>query len=177
MILRAASGFLDAGGSKVFYEAAGTGPPLVLVHDGLMHSDGWNAQWEFFSKHHRVIRYDRRGYGQSAPATAPYSNIDDLHALLTRLAASNEVLVGCSAGGGLAIDFALEYPSLVQRLVLIGPVVSGLDFSEHFQQRVREGFRPLRERNDVGATITNWLNDPWPSLQRTPWPKHASAKS
>ena len=58
-MVRAASGFLDAGGSKVFYEAAGTGPTLVLVHDGLMHSDSWNAQWQFFSKRHRVIRCDR----------------------------------------------------------------------------------------------------------------------
>jgi len=161
MIPGAASDFLDVGGSRVFYEVTGTGPALVLVHDGLLPSDSWNAQWEFFSKGHRVIRYDRRGYGQSTPASAPYSNIDDLYALLTRLAATNAVLVGCSAGGGLAIDFALEHPALVQRLVLVGPVVSGLDFSEHFQRRVREGFRPLRERNDVGATVTNWMNDPW----------------
>lgn len=159
--LKAASAFLDVGGCKIFYETAGTGPTLVLVHDGLMHSDSWNAQWDYFAKDHRVVRYDRRGYGQSTPATAPYSDVDDLHALLTPLDAVPAVLVGCSAGGGLAIQFALEYPSLVQRLVLVGPVISGLDFSEHFEERVREGFRPLRERNDVGATITNWMNDPW----------------
>lgn len=134
---------------------------MVFIHDGHMHSASWNAQWEHFSKDHRLIRYDRRGYGQSTPATAPYSNVDDLRALLHHLRVTNAVLVGCSAGGRLAIDLTLEHPALVRRLVLVGAVVSGLGFSEHFDRRVREGFRPLRERNDVGAAITNWMNDPW----------------
>ncbi len=157
----AASDFLEVGGSKLFYEVAGTGPAMVFIHDGHMHSESWDAQWKFFSASHRVVRYDRRGYGKSTPANAPYSNIEDLRLLLAHLGVSNAVVMGCSAGGRLAIDFTLEHPALVQRLVLVGPVVSGLDFSEHFEGRVREGFRPLRERNDVGATVTNWMNDPW----------------
>ncbi len=157
----AASDFLDGGGSKLFYEVAGTGPAMVFIHDGQMHSESWDEQWDIFSKTHRVIRYDRRGYGRSAPATSPYSNIEDLRLLLAHLSVSNAVVIGCSAGGRQAIDFALEHPTLVRRLVLVGPVVSGFDFSEHFDQRVRAGFRPLRESNDVGATITNWMNDPW----------------
>lgn len=161
MPLSAASGFLDVGGSKLFYEVVGTGPPIVFLHDGHMDCTSWDAQSEFFGNQYRVIRYDRRGYGKSMPATAPYSNIDDLRALLSHLEATNVVLVGCSAGGRLAIDFTLEHPSLVRRLVLVGPVVSGLDYSEHFERRVSQGFRPLRERDDVGATITNWINDPW----------------
>jgi hypothetical protein len=54
----AATGFLDVGGSKVHYEATGTGPAILFVHDGHMDSESWNAQWEFFSKDHRVIRYE-----------------------------------------------------------------------------------------------------------------------
>lgn len=157
----AQTGFLDIEGGKLFYETTGTGPAMVFLHDGHMHSESWDAPWSFFSKDHRLIRYDRRGYGQSTPASAPYSNVDDLFALLTYLRATNVVLVGCSAGGKLAIDFTLEHPALVRRLVLVGPVVSGMDFSEHFDQRVREAFRPLQERRDVGGAITNWMNDPW----------------
>ncbi len=157
----AASHFLEVGGSKLFYEIAGTGPAMVFIHDGHMDSESWDAQWKFFSASHRVIRYDRRGYGKSTPANAPYSNIDDLRTLLAHVGVTNAVLIGCSAGGRLALDFTLEHPALVRRLVLVGPVVSGLDFSEHFDQRVRAGFRPLREKNDVGAAITNWTNDAW----------------
>jgi len=159
--LCAETGFLEVGGCKLFYEVAGAGPTMVFVHDGHMHSESWGAQWEFFAKDHRLIRYDRRGYGKSTAASAPYSNVEDLRALLAHLRVTNAALVGCSAGGRLAIDFALEHPAVVRRLVLIGPVVGGLDFSEHFDQRVREGFRPLRERGDVGGAITNWMNDPW----------------
>lgn len=115
--LRAESGFLDVGGSKLFYETVGAGPAMVFVHDGHMHSERWNAQWEFFINSHRVVRYDRRGYGKSTPASAPYSNMEDLNALLLHLRVTNTVLVGCSAGGRLAIDFTLEYPTLVRRLV------------------------------------------------------------
>jgi pimeloyl-ACP methyl ester carboxylesterase len=60
-IANAESGFLDIGGSKLFYETAGTGPAMVFIHDGHMHSASWNAQWEHWD--HRLIRYDRRGYG------------------------------------------------------------------------------------------------------------------
>ncbi len=120
----AAFDFLDVGGSKLFYEVAGTGPAMVFIHDGQMNSESWDAQWEFFSKTHRVIRYDRRGYGKSAPATSPYSNVEDLRLLFAHLSLSNAVVIGCSAGGRLAIDFALEHPALVRRLVLVGPVVS-----------------------------------------------------
>jgi pimeloyl-ACP methyl ester carboxylesterase len=158
---RAGTGFLEAGGSRIFYEVAGRGPDMVFIHDGHMHSESWEAQWKFFSRDHRVIRYDRRGYGKSAAATAPYSNVEDLRVLAVHLGVTNWVLVGCSAGGRLAIDFALEHPTLVRRLVLVGAVVSGLPFSEHFDRRVRDGFLPLRERGDVGAAITNWMNDPW----------------
>jgi len=158
---KAETGFLEIDGSKLFYETAGAGPAMVFIHDGHMHSASWDAQWEYFSKTHRLIRYDRKGYGRSTPAAAHYSNVEDLHALLTQLRVTNAVFVGCSAGGRLAIDFALEHPALMRRLVLVGAVVSGLDFSEHFHRRVREGFRPLREKRDVGAAITNWMNDPW----------------
>ncbi len=48
---------------------------------------------------------------------------------------SQATIVGSSAGGGLAIDFALEHPDKVQRLVLLGAVVDGLGFPDHFMQR------------------------------------------
>ena len=161
LTLEAGSGFLQQEGSKIYYEVAGSGPDMVFLHDGHMHGSSWDAQWEFFSRSNRVIRYDRRGYGKSEPAREQYSNVEDLRVLLVHLRATNVVLVGCSAGGRLALDFALEHPAFVRRLMLAGPVVDGLDFSEHFDQRIRERFRPLRERNDVGATITNWMNDSW----------------
>lgn len=155
------SGLLDVGGAKLYYETRGNGLAVVLIHDGLVHRETWDRQWEALSKQHRVIRYDRRGYGRSEPPRQPYSDVEDLHALLRHLRVGRATLVGSSAGGNLVMEYALAHPQVAERLVLVGPVVYGLGFSEHFQQRNRENLRPLVEKKDVAATIANWVRDPY----------------
>lgn len=155
------SGYLDVGGAKIYYETRGSGPALVLVHDGLLHRETWDSQWEAFAKNYRVIRYDRRGYGRSDLPKQPYSEIEDLHALLNHLRVTRAALIGSSAGGGLVLEYALAHPPAVEKLILVGAVVSGLSFSEHFNQRNRENFRPLAERQDLAGAIANWARDPY----------------
>src|SRR5712692_801986 len=60
------SGYVQVDGGKIFYEAAGQGPVIIMIHDGLLHRETWNAQFTVFAKHYRVIRWDRRGYGRSS---------------------------------------------------------------------------------------------------------------
>ena len=80
------SGMAEVNGTKLYYETAGKGPAVVLVHGGLVDSRQWDDQMKEFAKHHRVVRYDVRGYGRSAPpGGAPYRHEDDLAALLGRL--------------------------------------------------------------------------------------------
>ena len=62
------SGYVEVKGGRIFYEAAGEGPAVVFTHDGLLHRETWNHQFEVFAKDHRVIRWDRRGYGKSDEA-------------------------------------------------------------------------------------------------------------
>lgn len=147
---------LDVGGGKIFYEVRGRGPALVLIHDGLVHREGWDAQFAAFAERYRVVRYDRRGYGKSPAPTTAYSDVDDLHKLLKHLEVSRAVVVGSSAGGGLAIDFTLEHPDMVERLVLVGPVVGGMRYSDHFQNRNRAAMT-----GDVATKISNWQKDPY----------------
>nr|MBP7689734.1 alpha/beta hydrolase [Thermoflexales bacterium] len=59
------TGFADFNGGKLYYEVAGTGRPLVLIHGGLVNSGLWDKQFYAFAAHHRVIRYDVRSYGKS----------------------------------------------------------------------------------------------------------------
>jgi 3-oxoadipate enol-lactonase len=155
------SGYLDVGGAKIYYETRGNGPALILVHDGLLHHEAWDCQWEAFSKNHRVIRYDRRGYGRSEVPKQPYSEIEDLQALLNHLQVKRAALVGSSAGGGLVLEYVLAHPEAVEKLVLVGAVVGGLGFSTHFNNRNRENFKPLAERRDLAATVANWASDPY----------------
>lgn len=153
--------FVAVEGSKLYFEECGSGrPTVVLLHDGVVDSAVWDEVWPAFCKQFHTIRYDRRGYGRSPAATAWYSEIDDLAALLHHLSVSSAVLVGSSHGGGLAIDFALAHPDAVQQLVLIGPAVSGLPFTKQFLDRGKHAFEIAR-KGDVQDGIAEWSKDPY----------------
>jgi pimeloyl-ACP methyl ester carboxylesterase len=119
------SGFAEVNGAKLYYEALGKGPAVVLVHGGLVDSRLWDDQMRPLSKRFRVVRYDLRGYGRSAAATGPFSHLEDLRGLLDLLGIEKATLVGLSLGGIIAADFALEHPARVSRLVLAGPGLRG----------------------------------------------------
>jgi 3-oxoadipate enol-lactonase len=148
------TGYVDVEGGKLYYEAAGSGPAIVLIHDGLLHSEVWDGQWGEFSKDYRVIRYDRRGYGRSSAPTAPYSNVDDLQAVLGAVDVQRATLIGSSTGGQLALDFALTHPDIVEALILVGAPIDGLGYSAHFMQRYYAILNP-----DEGTFITKCVED------------------
>ena len=152
------SGYLDVAGAKIYYETRGSGPAIVLLHDGLLHAMTWDAVWESLAAKHRVIRYDRRGYGRSDPATASFSPTEDLAKLLRHLQVERAVIVGSSSGGALAIDFALAHPEFAEGLFLIGPVVHGMEYGPEFAERAKRNNEPM-ERGDVKAWATNWSQD------------------
>ena len=120
-------GFAEVNGARLYCELAGAGEPLVLVHAGLADSGMWDGQFEFFSRHYRVIRYDMRGFGQSAPVAGEYSHEDDLAAFMQYLKVSKATLIGSSQGGTIILNFALEYPAMVEALVVASSSPQGLD--------------------------------------------------
>ncbi len=104
------TGFANFNGGKLYYEVAGGGTPLVLIHGGLVNSGLWDKQFYAFAEHFRVVRYDVRGFGQSDLPTAPFSHYDDVRQLLDFLNIDRAAVLGLSMGGAIAIDFALAYP-------------------------------------------------------------------
>ena len=152
------SGYLHVDGFKIYYEERGSGPAIVLLHDGLLHSVSWDEVWQPLATKYRVIRYDRRGYGRSDPAASSFSPTDDMAKLLAHLKVEHAVIVGSSSGGALAIDFAITHPEKVDGLFLIGPILHGLQFSDEFQARSNRNNEPM-ERDDVRAMARNWSED------------------
>ena len=151
--------FVEVENGKLYYEECGSGPQtVVLLHDGGAHSAVWDDVWPAFCKQFHTIRYDRRGYGRSPEATTWYYEVEDLAVLLRHLKVARAAVVGSSHGGSVSIDFTLQYPQLVQQLVLVGAVVSGLPYSDHFLNRGMVNSKPF-EKNDVNAGLTNWAND------------------
>jgi len=152
-------GFVDVEGSKLYYEECGTGAEaVVLIHDGIAHSAVWDDVWPEFCKHFHTLRYDRRGYGRTPASTTWYTEVEDLAALLRQRKVGQVVLVGSSHGGELSIDFTLRYPHVVQQLVLVGAVVSGFPYSDHFLNRGMNNSQPF-EKNDVPTGLANWAKD------------------
>ena len=129
------SGYINLDKGKLFYEIAGKGNYVVLLHDGILHRVIWDDQFYVLAKKYRVIRYDRRGFSKSSAPKEPFSHVEDLNKLFTQLKIDEAIVLGMSAGGSIAINFALEYPEKVEALVLAGAVVSGYGYSEHFLTR------------------------------------------
>jgi pimeloyl-ACP methyl ester carboxylesterase len=113
------------GGILIGERWPGTGPLVVLLHEGISDRRGWRQVAELLAPEHLVVAYDRRGYGESPLSTGPFRHLDDLFAVLDRERAQSAWLVGASAGGGLALDAALAAPDRVAGLVVIGTAVSG----------------------------------------------------
>ena len=120
------TGVADINGANIYYEVAGDGPPLVFLHCFTADRRMWDDQFEHFAARHRVVRYDLRGFGRSdVPTAAPFSNHDDLRRLLDLLGIERAHVCGLSSGGGVAIDFALEYPERVHSVIGISSAVGG----------------------------------------------------
>ena len=153
--------FVKVDGASLYYEECGTGPDAVLlVHDGVVHSAVWDDVWPAFCRRFHTIRYDRRGYGRSLATTTWYSETDDVAAILQRTHVTRVTIVGSSHGGEISINFVLAHPDVVKRLVLVGAVVGGFPYTEHFVARVTGILAPLR-KGDVTGALTAMANDRW----------------
>ncbi|MBI3943461.1 MAG: alpha/beta hydrolase [Chloroflexi bacterium] len=120
------SGFAPINGTRLYYEAAGDGDALVLIHGFTLDTRMWDDQFEAFAAEFRVIRYDLRGFGRSdLPAGQVYAHIGDLKALLAYLGVQQAHLLGLSMGGGIAIDFTLMYPEVVISLTCVDSTLGG----------------------------------------------------
>ena len=151
--------FVEVEAGKLYYEECGTGPDaVILIHDGIVHSAVWDDVWPTFCKRFHTIRYDRRGYGRSPASTRWYTETEDLAALLRDRKVNHAILVGSSHGGELSIDFTLQYSALVRQLVLVGAVISGLPYTDHFLDRGMSNSQPF-EKNDVPGGLANWAKD------------------
>jgi pimeloyl-ACP methyl ester carboxylesterase len=156
------SGFVDVGGGSLWYEEAGEGPPVALLHGFSLDSRIWDPQFESFARHFRTIRYDLRGHGRSSMPVEgeAYSHEQDLSVLLERLGVQpRPSLCGLSLGGAVAVDFALRYPGATRSLVLADSALGGYRWTAEASGLQRAVHRLAREAG-VEAARELWLRDP-----------------
>ncbi len=144
----------------------GEGLPVVFLHAGVCDKRMWDAQMAAVAEDgwHAIV-YDRRGYGDTQSQDVPFSHIDDLDAVLRSLDIHAAVFVGCSMGGGLAVDFALRYPGRVLGLVLIGTSITGSPWSAtEAESQIEAAEEDAFERGDLEmlnrVQAHEWLDGP-----------------
>jgi pimeloyl-ACP methyl ester carboxylesterase len=124
------SGVVAVESGETYYEIAGSGDAIVLIHGGFGDRRMWDDHFLALAVDHRVVRYDLRGFGRSPAPQADYSPVDDLRLLLDALGIERATLVGNSMGGALSIDFTLVHPERVEALVLVASGVDGFPAPE-----------------------------------------------
>ncbi len=109
-------------GQPVTYLRAGEGPPILLIHGITSSSRTWREVMPGLAEHHEVIAPDLLGHGHSAKPRGDYSlgaYASGLRDLLTMLGIGRVTVVGHSLGGGVAMQFAYQFPGRLGRLVLV----------------------------------------------------------
>jgi 3-oxoadipate enol-lactonase len=170
-------------GIVTFYEDAGEGPPVVLIHGYGGDLRLWDAQVPaLVDAGFRVIRHDVRGHGRSmiAPDGYTYENYSaDLRDLLDRLnverPASESLsleaahVIGLSMGGGVALQFALDHPQLTLSLTLVDSTLPGFTYSEEAAGRIEVLMQAVRTQGARAALENVYLQHPFfDGIRRVP---------
>ena len=116
---------IPSGSARIHGVQVGAGPAVVLLHAGVADHRMWRDQIAALQDRFHVIAYDRREYGRTDSPDEPFLHIDDLSQVLSQLDVQSAILVGCSQGGRVAIDFALAEPGRVPALVLVSTAITG----------------------------------------------------
>ena len=112
-------------GVRLYYEEAGSGPPIVFVHEFAGDLRAWEPQLRHFARLYRCIAFNARGYPPSDVPADPalYSQDrarDDIRAVLDELGVDRAHVVGLSMGGFATLHFGFTYPGRVRSLVIAG---------------------------------------------------------
>ena len=152
-------------GRPVTYAQAGSGPVLLLIHGMAGNFENWQAVIEPLARHHTVVAPDLPGHGGSAPGAGDYSIgalAAGLRDLLVALGHERATLVGHSLGGGIAMQFAYQFPEITERLVLVSSGGLGPEVSSFLRAAALPGANPFiaataARASTVGAALARGM--------------------
>ena len=142
----------EVNGLDLYFETHGTGRPLILLHGGLGSGEMFGPILPALAERHQVIAPDLQGHGRTADIDRPIDvrlMADDIAALIEHLGLDEPDLVGYSLGGGVALQTAIKYPSMVRRLVSASANIR------------RDAIYPemLAQQAQVGAAAAEFMKD------------------
>lgn len=158
------SGFVPVENGSLYYEMKGSGEPLILLHGHSFDRRMWDKQFDTFSDHFQVIRYDLRGYGRSTEPDSgqTFMHVNDLIALMDQLNIQKANLVGVSLGSFVIADMLALFPDRIQTAVMASGAVydcpgpSTPVSPEEIGKRMRE--IELLKSTGIHNYKKNWFN-------------------
>jgi pimeloyl-ACP methyl ester carboxylesterase len=154
-------------GHRLHYRIGGEGPLLVLVHGITNSSASWEPVLATLARRFTVIAPDLLGHGDSAKPRGDYSlgaNASLLRDFMLALGHERATIVGHSLGGGIAMQFAYQFPDRIERLVLVSSGGLGREVTALLRAVALPGAEfvlPLLASGPLvsaGTTISGWIN-------------------
>jgi 3-oxoadipate enol-lactonase len=175
-----ATQFAETDGVRLAYDASGSGPPVVLLHAGIVDRGMWDDVVPLLIEDFQVIRFDARGFGESSrPPDRTFARWDDLFAVMDASGVDRAHLVGVSQGAETALDATLAEPDRVDHLVVVGAGMRGWQFSDELNARWQAEVAAW-ERGDLDEvaeiSMGTWFDGPMrspadvdPDVRRHAW--------
>lgn len=152
---------VPAGADHLWVEdSGGPGDPLVLLHAGITDSTIWDRLLPLLGDH-RVVRFDRRGFGQSPVATESFQPMTDLVAVLDHLGVEQAHLVGNSMGGETSLALAVTEPDRIASMTLLCPGIGGYPWPDPSPEELElyTTYRKAKEARDVATLVEIGLGE------------------
>jgi len=175
-------GYIPAGHLKVYYETEGHGPAVFMLHGGYLDLHSWDQETKFLAKKYRVIRIDLPGHGRTTGVDSTLKIQEVVRIVLDSLHIPKASFIGLSLGGSCVVDFALAYPTRINKLVLVSAGLSGWSevmqmdplskrlfarsdsvFLSKDHEQITENFTrlwcdgPFRKPGEVNAAVRNYV--------------------
>ena len=139
-------------GVQIYYEAAGEGPPLLLLHYFGGCPQSWQPHTEQFAQHYRLIIPDLREHGRSTNPSGQFTHRQaalDVFALLDELGIERVRAMGMSSGGMTLLHVATQQPERAEAMVLIGA-------TSHFPEQARAIMRQALPDSMAATELEEW---------------------
>lgn len=157
--------YLSVNGVRLYAEISGSGDPIVFLHGWTLDLSMWNPQADEFAKRHKVIRYDRRGYGKSSGFASLDRDVEDLRAVLDHLKIERATIVGMSQAGRVALRFSVAHPHRVKALVLHGAPLDGFNLPRRGADALPiQKLKDICQNEGMPAFREYWIQHPLMAL-------------
>jgi pimeloyl-ACP methyl ester carboxylesterase len=155
-------GYADSSGVKIHYVTKGSGPLLVMIHGFPDFWYTWREQMPALAEHFQVVAIDQRGYNLSDKPEgvdnyAMPKLVDDVKAVIEHFDQTQAVIVGHDWGGAVGWSFAMTYPEMTERLVILNlPHLNALrrELANNEDQRKASAYARRFQQPDAASKLT-----------------------